>query len=132
MRAGGGEFADLSATVTGGGGRLSFDAGGAAAGGYDGLTVAVDMGIEAVPILEIIITGDINGTYTLDGNTLTLSAVESNFDLEAFVGGAPFDSPIPPELIDFGSSVSTITCDGDRLVIEPQVDGAAATVWLRA
>lgn len=131
LAAGGGPLGDLSVEVTSGGGNLSLGSDGAASGGYVDLTITMDTGSEGVPGREMVLSGEIVGSWTLAGDTLELTAVESTFDIEAVVGGQPFDAPIQPDLIDFGSSASTVSCHDERLVIEPQVEGAAGTVWLR-
>ena len=130
--AGGGPPGDISVEVTSGGGNLSLGSDGAASGGYDDPTITVDTASEGVPGMEMVLSGEIGGSWTLAGDTLELPAVESTFDIEAVEGGRPFDAPIQPDLINFGSSASTISCDDERLAIEHQVEGAAGTVWQRA
>ncbi|MGH8928581.1 MAG: hypothetical protein ACRDWH_09540 [Acidimicrobiia bacterium] len=118
--------------ITAGGGTLSFGDDGGASGGYDSLTIEVNLG-EDLPGMEIVMSGDVTGNWSLEGDTLVFTPAEtSNLEVEASVGGQSMPVPIDPQLMSFGSSRSTISCAGDELTIEPEVEGAAGTVWLRA
>lgn len=124
--------AEAAVMVTAGGGSLSFAEGGQATGGYEELTIEVQL-VEDLPEMEIVLSGEVVGTWEVEGDTLIFSPDEtSSFEVEASVGGQSMPVPLDPSLMNFGSSRSTITCEGDELTIEPEVEGAAPTVWLRA
>lgn len=123
---------EATVNVTAGGGNLSFSEDGTANGGYDDLTLSLEIG-EDIPTMELVLSGDIAGVWVLEGDTLILTPGEtSNFEVQASVGGQSVPVPIDPALLTFGSAASTITCDQDELFIEPQVEGANGTLWVRA
>ena len=123
---------EATVNVTAGGGNLTFSEDGSAAGGYDGLTLSLEIG-EDIPTMELVLSGDVVGTWTLEGDTLILTPDEtSNFEVTAAVGGQAVPVPIDPSMLTFGSAASTITCDQDELFIEPQVEGANGTLWVRS
>jgi hypothetical protein len=123
----------VEVSVTEGGGALSFADDGSASGGYQDLTLELDLGSEELPVVEMILTGSVVGSWSLEGETLILTpGEESSFEVSASVGGEPFPIPLDPEMVSFGSTRSEISCEGDRLTVLPEVEGAAPTVWLRA
>lgn len=123
---------EATVDVTAGGGNLTFSEDGSAAGGYEGLTLSLEIG-EDLPTMELELSGDVVGTWTLEGDTLILTPDEtSNFEVTASVGGQAVPVPIDPAMLAFGSAASTITCDEDELFIEPQVEGANGTLWVRS
>jgi hypothetical protein len=123
----------IGVSVTEGGGTLAFGADGTASGGYQDLTLALDLGSEGLPVVEVILNGTVVGTWALEGETLILTpGEESSFEVSASVDGEPFPIPLDPEMVSFGSTRSEVACEGDRLTVLPEVEGAAPTVWLRA
>ena len=123
---------EATVNVTAGGGHLTFSEDGSAAGGYDSLTLSLEIG-EDIPTMELVLSGDVVGTWTLEDDTLILTPDETtNFEVSASVGGQVVPVPIDPSLLAFGSAASTITCDEAELFIEPQVEGANGTLWVRS
>jgi hypothetical protein len=117
--------------VTSGSASITFDADGDTAGLYDDLNVQVELG-EDIPVIDMILSGQIVGTWAVEGDTLVLTPGEgSNLDVEALVDGEPFPLPIEPDT-SLSSSRSAISCDGDALSITPEVQGSAETVWSRS
>jgi hypothetical protein len=118
-------------SVTSGSASMTFEDNGSAAGVYDDLTVEVELGPD-IPVIDMILSGEIVGTWSVEDETLVLTPGEdSNLDVEALVDGEPFPLPIEPDT-SLSSSRSAITCEGDMLSITPDVQGSAATVWLRS
>jgi hypothetical protein len=117
--------------VTSGSASITFEGNGQAAGVYDNLNVQVELGAN-IPVIDMILLGQIVGTWSVEGETLVLTpGEESNLDIEALVDGEPFPLPVEPDT-SLGSTRSTISCEGDTLTISPQVQGAAESVWLRS
>ena len=117
--------------VTSGSASMTFEGDGAAAGVYDDLNVQVELG-DDIPVIDMILSGQIVGTWSVQGEALVLTPdEESNLDVEALVDGEPFPLPIDPDT-SVGSTRSSISCEGDTLTITPEVQGAAETVWLRS
>lgn len=117
--------------VTSGSASMTFEGDGAAAGAYDDLNVQVELG-DDIPVIDMILSGQIVGTWSVEGETLVLTPdEESNLDVEALVDGEPFPLPIEPDT-SLSSSRSAISCQGDTLSITPEVQGAAESVWLRS
>jgi hypothetical protein len=118
-------------SVTSGSASMTFEDNGEAAGVYDDLTVQVELGPDT-PVIDMILSGEIVGTWSVEDETLVLTPGEgSNLDVEALVDGEPFPLPIEPDT-SLSSSRSAISCEGDMLSITPEVQGSAATVWLRS
>lgn len=117
--------------VTSGSASMTFEGDGAAAGVYDDLNVQVELG-DDIPVIDMILSGQIVGIWSVEGETLVLTPGEgSNLDVEALVDGEPFPLPIEPDT-SLSSSRSAISCEGDTLSITPEVQGSAETVWLRS
>ena len=117
--------------VTSGSASMTFEDNGGADGVYDNLNVQVELG-DDIPVIDMILSGQIVGTWAVDGETLVLDPGEgSSLDVEALVDGEPFPLPIEPDT-SLSSSRSAITCEGDMLTITPEVQGSAQTVWLRS
>ncbi|CAN5316694.1 hypothetical protein BH18ACT5_BH18ACT5_03390 [soil metagenome] len=118
--------------VTAGGGNLTFSDDGSAAGAYEELTLSIELGTD-LPTMGLVLSGDIAGTWALEGDSLTLTPDEtSNFEISASIAGQTVPVPMDSSMTGFGSARSTITCDEDELFIEPEVEGANGTLWLRA
>ena len=117
--------------VTSGSASMTFEGNGAAAGVYDDVNVQVELGAD-IPVIDMILSGQIVGTWSVEDETLLLTPGEgSNLDVEALVDGEPFPLPIEPDT-SLSSSRSAISCAGDTLSITPEVQGSAETVWLRS
>jgi hypothetical protein len=118
-------------SVTSGSASMSFDDTGEAVGVYDDLTVQVELG-DDIPVIDMILSGQIIGTWSVEGETLVLTPGEgSNLDVQALVDGDPFPLPIEPDT-SLSSSRSAISCEGDTLSITPEVQGSAETIWHRS
>lgn len=123
---------EATVSVTTGGGNLTFSSDGSAAGAYEELTLSIELGTD-LPTMGLVLSGDIAGTWALEGDTLTLTPDEtSNFEISASIAGQTVPVPVDSSMTGFGSARSTITCDEDELFIEPEVEGANGTLWLRA
>lgn len=126
-----GDGATPTVTVTSGSATLAFDAGGDATGVYDALNIQMELG-SGTPVIDMILSGQIVGTWTVEGDTLVLTpGSESFLDVEALVDGESFSMPVEPDT-SLSTTASAISCEGDTLTITPDVEGSAPSVWLRS
>jgi len=126
-----GDGATPTVTVTSGSATLALDAAGDATGVYDALNIQMELG-PGTPVIDMILSGQIVGTWTVEGDTLVLTpGSESFLDVEALVDGESFSMPVEPDT-SLSTTASAISCEGDTLTITPDVEGSAPSVWLRS
>ena len=56
----------------------------------------------------------------------------SELEIEATANGESLPVPTEIDTSGLGSARSTITCDGDTLTVQPDVEGAPGTSWTRS
>ncbi|CAN5855532.1 hypothetical protein BH23ACT5_BH23ACT5_00460 [soil metagenome] len=130
------EVSGMDAEVSIAGGRVLLDVGseGRYVGGYDELTVDVtaDPGL---PRFTVSFGGVVSGAYVLDGDQFVLTPDDQS-TLSATVDVAGVSITPSGELglddVDlFSQSVSTLTCDGAGMTIQPEAGMGPVSDWVR-